>query len=204
MESVKNIIFDLGVVLIDILNEENWWNNYMMPLIGKELQLVQDECHEFELGLLSKHEFHEALKRKSGKKFALNELEQAWNGRLLEIPAKRIEMLRQLKSGYSLYLLSNTNQVHIEMIWYQLRQQYGKVVFDDIFLECFYSNKMHVVKPDQKIYEIVHHEMGNPQKDECLFFDDNLANIQAAKDFGWKAIEVEWEIIDLVSDLKLV
>ncbi len=203
MKNIKTIIFDLGVVLIDILTEEQWSETYVKPLIGSPISDFHQECHDFEMGILTREELYKIFIDKSGRDFSIDEFQNCWNKRLLEIPLERIELLQRLKSSYQLYLLSNTNQMHIDHILKYVNDKFGHPVFDEVFEQCFYSHELSTAKPQAEIYNKVHELIGNHSKDSCLFVDDSPQNIATAKDYGWHGIIVDREIIDLFTELGL-
>ena len=67
----------------------------------------------FETGHLSVSEFHEYIKKNCPSSITNNQINTAWNAMLLDLPIYRIEFLEMLSKKYQIYLLSNTNEVHI-------------------------------------------------------------------------------------------
>ena len=60
--------------------------------------------------------------------------------------------------------------------------------FDNLFDSIFSSANLGFVKPARKFYEIIHTEIGSPNKKEVLFVDNTLENIQSADEFGFQTI----------------
>ena len=82
--------------------------------------------------------------------------------------------------GYQVYLLSNLSEdafLYIEKHFDLFNQVDGYIV----------SYQEHVSKPDFKIYECLM-ERYDLQKEECVFLDDTLINVEASNAFGMKAI----------------
>ena len=107
----------------------------------------------------------------------------AANKMLVEIPDEKKERLLQLKkAGYRLFLLSNTIDVHWDYCVEHLfpYQNYG---IEDYFEQCFLSQRMHLAKPNARIYEEVIRQ-ANIHPDETLFIDDLKENCEAAEKLG--------------------
>lgn len=101
LSGIKHIIFDFGGVIINI-------NPKLTIHLLKDLGLYQANklfidfdttsiLHKLELGKISNNEFLMYIKQHCTKDVSLHELTQAWNAMLLDIPPKRIELLKQLK-----------------------------------------------------------------------------------------------------------
>ena len=99
--------------------------------------------------------------------------------------AKRVELLRELGKRCPVYLLSNTNLPHRIRFRESFRERFGGS-FDELFVQCFYSDELHLRKPDPEIYRSVARQIGTPPG-KLLFIDDNAANVSAARGEGWQA-----------------
>jgi putative hydrolase of the HAD superfamily len=117
------------------------------------------------------------------------EIDQAWNALLLDVPKKRIDFLETLKIKYPIYMLSNTNNIHIEQCKHYFRNKFGIANFETIFNETFLSYKMGMWKPDYRIYDAVLSKIGH-KPEEVLFLDDNQDNIDAAADLGIQCVKI--------------
>ena len=104
------------------------------------------------------------------------------------IPAERIRLLQTLKSHYSLYLLSNTNAIHLEDVMLKLSLQ-GISSFGELFDKEYYSHLVGMRKPDAEIYEYVL-ENQHLYAPETIFFDDNPDNIKSARSLGIQTFHV--------------
>ena len=115
---INAIIFDLGGVLLDI----NYWltieafNNLgcsdfeSIYTQQKQSQLFDD----FETGKVSSETFRKSLQKQMEFSISNVEFDNAWNKMLLQLPEQRIELLEKLNKKFSLFLLSNTNEIHIK------------------------------------------------------------------------------------------
>jgi glucose-1-phosphatase len=191
MQTVKNIIFDLGVVLINIdyqltaegfrkLGVENFERQYAYHG-QKEL------FNRFERGLLSPEEFCEEIRRITSPGLSDAQVREAWNAMLLDFPPERVELLRRLRSRYRLFLLSNTNSIHVEAFRASLLTQYGFDIFTELFEKAWFSNEMGMRKPERSIFEHVLNAH-NLIPGETLFIDDVKANTDAALELGIQAL----------------
>ena len=76
-------------------------------------QAKQDRTFDlFETGKISSAEFRDYVRSFLGDQFKDDEIDQAWNAMLLDLPLERITMLERLKAHYRIYLFSNTNAIH--------------------------------------------------------------------------------------------
>jgi len=92
-----------------------------------------------------------------------------------------IDLLRTLKSGFRIAALSNSNELHTPLH----RQRFENAI--DIF---FFSDEIGSVKPEPSIFEHVLHELGVPPH-RIAFFDDTPVNVEAAREAGIEAYEVD-------------
>jgi len=196
----KNIIFDLGVVVLNIdyngpakvlkhMGVENFDEYYSK---AKQNSLFDN----FEKGFISPDEFRKSLKENLGLKLSNSKIDSIWNAMILDFPKKRIELLIALKKHYKTYLLSNTNKIHYSCYTRQLK--HDGLSWKDLFHKTFYSFKMGLRKPDHLIYKQALND-AQITASESLFIDDLLINIEAAKACGLKTIWLKegMEITDI-------
>ena len=183
----KNIIFDLGNVLVK-LNPEGCIGAFKAIGMG-ELVDTNPQSEGMKLmsklgvGMITTEEFCEAARKLTGTDVTNEEIINAANKMLVEIPDEKKERLLQLKkAGYRLFLLSNTIDVHwgycVEHLF-----PYQNHGVEDYFEHCFLSQRMHLAKPDAHIYEEVIRQ-ANINPDETLFIDDLKENCEAAEKLG--------------------
>lgn len=190
---IKNVLFDLGNVLIDIdihrtlrafrqihaqfdKEEQRDAANTIISagdLIGAgESELVA----KYQVGEISTDKFVEGILSFCKPGTTRQEVVDAWMAMLVGIPKARYQKLLELhKAGYKLYVLSNINALHAE--W--TREQIKNVPFEQVF----FSNEMHLAKPDIRCYEQVIRETGI-KPEETLYIDDIPANIEAGRKLG--------------------
>jgi putative hydrolase of the HAD superfamily len=115
-------------------------------------------------------------------------IDQAWNSVLLNVPVERIERIRSLQGKYRLFLLSNTNPIHIREVDIRLAEL-GLPPLESLFEQVYYSHIVRMLKPNPDIYGYVL-KQANLEASETLFLDDNALNIQAAAALGIRAVQV--------------
>ena len=183
----KNIIFDLGNVLVK-LNPEGCIGAFKAIGMGELVeQNPQSEgmklMSKLGVGMITTEEFCDAARKLMGSDVANEDIIDAANKMLVVIPDEKKERLLQLKkAGYRLFLLSNTIDVHWDYCVEHLFP-YQSLGVEDYFEHCFLSQKMHLAKPDARIYEEVI-KQANINPDETLFIDDLKENCEAAEKLG--------------------
>lgn len=183
----KNIIFDLGNVLVK-LNPEGCIEAFKAIGMGELVDSnPQSEgmklMSKLGVGMITTEEFCDAARKLIGADVTNEDIIDAANKMLVEIPDEKKERLLQLKkAGYRLFLLSNTIDIHWDYcVDYLFPYQNHGV--EDYFEHCFLSQRMHLAKPDAHIYEEVIRQ-ANIYPDETLFIDDLKENCEAAEKLG--------------------
>ena len=189
MEKLKNIIFDLGGVLInlDFSKTTSAFLDLGFPHFEKMYsQFKVDQLFErLEKGLISDKDFYMVMLSVGHDALKAGHIRDAWNGLLLDFREESLKFLIKLKKDYNLFLLSNTNSIHLEAVNRILKQQTGYASLDFFFINCYYSHLMGLRKPAGEIYDFVLKDAGLKAA-ETLFIDDTPANIDAAQKKGFK------------------
>lgn len=192
--SIRNILFDLGGVLLDIDVRKTIDAFARLHLLGLKAEQVHPHNTgvflELETGAIGETEFVSILQSYAdthrGKPVPTREkILNAWNALLLDYDWRRFELLDQLReSGYNLYLLSNTNPPHRERLLatFERGNPDGRT-FESYFDGCYYSDVMRLRKPDPEIYHAVLQD-ARLNASETLFIDDNQPNTDAATQLG--------------------
>ena len=191
---VKNIIFDLGGVIINLdfsaaekafteLGFEDFKNVFGG---GNVSSFIKD----YEVGMIDDDEFikqiHKIAKKKNDDGIAI----AAWNAMLLDFPPERINYLKELKKRYRLFLFSNTNSLHLKSFRQSFTKSFENAVFDDLFEKTYYSHEIKLRKPTKEAFDYVVKDAGlNPA--ETLFVDDMLVNVEGAIAAGLQAVQVK-------------
>jgi putative hydrolase of the HAD superfamily len=206
MGQIKNIIFDLGGVIINLdipktISEFNKLSNQPFESIYNQLQ--QTPVFDlFDKGQITEKDFFVELKKALRNDVTDEELLFAWNAMLLDFPKHRLELLNKLKPNYRLFLLSNTNESHVLEFEKTLFASHGYKNLEPFFEKVYYSCRMNQRKPNAEIFESVLNE-NNLIAEETLFIDDSPQHVEGALTLGVKAMLLEKnnEVEDLLKDL---
>lgn len=192
---IKNIIFDLGAVIINIdiqITIQRFADFFGVDAQSLGKQLWDSPIwHKHEIGLATDQEVIHYLNTTFGREKTLNEatFTEIWNALLLDLPQARLDLLTRLKNKYRLFLLSNTNETHIKRVNEILKTENNSPELASYFEKVYYSYEMGLRKPDVEIYLAVLKDKGLTAS-ETLFLDDNKPNIDAAATTGIHTIHV--------------
>ncbi|RCS27536.1 HAD family phosphatase [Polaribacter sp. WD7] len=178
---IKNIIFDFGDIFIN-LDKKRFALEMRLLGISEENKEVKFVLDQYEMGLISTEEiakFFVVKNNISPEKFM-----KAWNSILLDFPLQRLAFLKELfkSKKYRLFLLSNTNDLHISWI----QKNWGQKLyqeFKDCYEKFYLSHEIHFRKPNLDIYQFVL-QQNNLLASETLFIDDTKVNTDAASTLG--------------------
>lgn len=204
LRPVKHIILDFGGVLFDI--------DYHAPVRAfAELgysdfdstytQTFQSALFDgLETGTMGESEFLEAVRPKVSEGVSDRQILQAWDSILLDIPSYRVDFLHQLKKHYKLYLLSNTNALHVKTFELIMDRSVGLAHFKSAFEKVYYSNEIGIKKPYPETYlEVCNWNDLRPS--ECLFIDDSKQHVQGAIKAGLQGYYLDIQKEDVVNAL---
>ncbi|MFM8911762.1 MAG: HAD family hydrolase [Flammeovirgaceae bacterium] len=192
MSAIKNIIFDLGGVLLNL--DVNRTYQQLATLGGVTVEAMRQQAGsvaffaEYEKGKISSADFRAELRRHLNTDVTDAKLDEAWNAMLLDFPAEKLMLLQSLGNTHRTFLLSNTNEIHLQSFTGTLRQM-GVPQFDVFFERAYYSHLLGLRKPDHAIFEqVLKAERLLPG--ETLFIDDTHANVEAARELGIIAVHL--------------
>lgn len=184
---VKNIVFDVGMVLIDFC-----WKRVCRKL-GFEEHIIRD----FDEHIINSDYWGRLDK-------GLIDLKEAIAGFIENVPQYESEinlfwehaeefveeydyvvpMIQQLQErGYNVYMLSNYPKELYELHW-------PKFKFYNMVNGYIVSAQSRLAKPDPAIYRLLCDKYGL-KAEECLFFDDRQINVDAAIEVGMQAVLFE-------------
>ena len=192
MAPVKNIIFDLGGVLLnlDVAQTRNAFIKLGLKQIDELFRIGHAEgfFKDYEVGAISDEEFVEKARQLSLPGTSSSQVIDAWNVMLLDFPAERVQFLDQLKNKYRLFLFSNTNAIHLKYFQKSYQDVYGRAM-DDLFEKAYYSHVINHRKPDVAAFEYVIND-SKLHAAETLFIDDALVNVEGARQAGLQAVHL--------------
>ena len=186
---IRNIVFDFGGVIINIDYELTLEEFKKLGIDNfEELYSQANQSNLFddiETGKISAQRFINDILDYLPARTSPNTVVSAWNAMIKEVPSKTIDLLIELKlKGYDLYLLSNTNEIHIDAVlkaWDKTSHQRPEYIFDKVYL----SHEIGMRKPNKEIFEFVcRQERLLPG--ETLFIDDSIQHIEGAASIGLK------------------
>ncbi|AUC86595.1 haloacid dehalogenase [Polaribacter sp. ALD11] len=200
---IKNIVFDFGDIFIN-LDKKRFAEELQKLGVFQESEEMLPILHEYEKGLVSTKDFIIFFEGKLN--IPSEKLIAAWNSILLDFPEKRLKFIQDLAESkkYRLFLLSNTNDLHISWI----KNDWGMELFDafKVCFEQFYlSHEVNFRKPNNNIYEFVL-KSNNLIAEETLFIDDTKENTEAAKSLGiqvWHLIPGKDDVLELFTKNQL-
>jgi glucose-1-phosphatase len=190
MENISTIIFDLGGVIMDIdvkqtlhaftklgiKNVENYFGH------GFAASFFSDH----EAGRLSDEDFLKEIKKLITGEASDEDVINAWNALLLRFPPERINLLKELKSRYRIFLFSNTNAIHYDKFSEIYRDTFSGEL-EDLFEKAYFSHSLGHRKPDPTGFELIIEENKlDPKK--TLFVDDAFINVEGAIKTGLKGL----------------
>ena len=203
--SIKNILFDLGGVILDIDVQATLKRFYDLEFPPELLQyphnMTTDLFFRFETGRIGVPEFRDEIRKISGMDISDSDLDEAWNAMIVRIPEERTILIKKLSERYKLYMLSNTSPLHVEVFEEMYRNASG-MKLQDVFKRIYYSHEIGYHKPDREAWEFVIDDAAIIPE-ETLFLDDSIHNIKASQELGFRAIHIheKTSLTDLGFDL---
>ena len=185
-EGIKNIIFDLGGVLLDldVKRSIEAFQNLGLPDVIKPggWDYHHEVFLQMEQGKLSEEKFRDGVRSLIPNFVSDEEIDRAWCAMLVDFAPEKITMLQQLQKQYRLYLFSNTNSIHIRYFHRLFMKKFGYSL-SDLFVKDYYSSEIQLRKPTPESFQYVLNDAGmNPS--ETLFVDDSNTNIDGADSLG--------------------
>lgn len=206
ISGIEAIIFDLGGVIIDIDFNRTMQalSSFTTQQLGEGEYLGKHPIfYEFETGQISEIQFFTKMRQIFELNATIVELQEAWNALLLTIPQKRVDLLSQMQKNYRTFILSNTNPTHLHEVENILRRQTTACSLQELVYKAYYSFQIGKAKPEPAIYELIIKE-NRLIPEKTLFVDDNLRNIEAARNVGLQTLHITpfvEDICDFFSEL---
>jgi putative hydrolase of the HAD superfamily len=193
LKGIKNIIFDLGGVLLNLdyqLTKDAFVKLGVQDYDTHFTQAKQVSLFDaFETGKISEQFFFEGLRDLAGIDFTEQEILKAWNAMLLDFPIERKSLLLNLKKKFNISLLSNTNETHIRAFTKTIQKDIDLDSLSPLFHSVYYSNEIGLRKPTEEAFKYVL-EQNNYIAEETLFMDDSAQHLEGAKKCGIKTIHI--------------
>jgi putative hydrolase of the HAD superfamily len=191
---LRAVISDFGGVLTNRLIEAfaafQDESGISMEQLGRGMQRVAERDGEYPLfrlerGEVSEHDFLEdlawGLEIELGHRPTLHRFREIYFEALRGNEAM-LDVMRELRDrGYRMAILTN-NVREWEELWR------AKLPVDEIFELVVDSAWVGMRKPDPEIYRLTVSRLGEVEPHECMFVDDNEANVEAARALGMTAV----------------
>lgn len=191
MQNIKAIIFDFGGVILDIdynktckafsqLGVKEFVEMYSQKKANPLFQLLEE-------GKSNEEEFYKEFKKSTNPQLTNKQIKIAWNALLISYRKEALKTLKAIRHKYKLYMLSNTNIIHLQAFNKIYKQQIGEGSINDYFDKVYYSHEIGYRKPGKEAFEFVLKE-NNLSPSETLFIDDSIQHINSAKKLGLHTI----------------
>ena len=145
---------------------------------------------DFETGKVSPELFIQNLQKESNSGATEQQMVDAWNAMLLDFRKESLDFVQRLKEKYPVFLFSNTNIIHYRAFQQSIRETTPYSMVDDLFHKAYYSHEIGHRKPLVEAYRYIITEKGL-DAGTTLFIDDNLQNIQGARDAGLQTLHLQ-------------
>jgi len=195
-EEIKAVVFDWGGVLMEDPSAEMY--TYFAKKLGVDREELRRAVRQNDIFIQTDEEGEAELWKKVCKELGCelpdNE-DSLWHEAFekVHLPYPKVrELAKSLRGRYKTGLLSNTEKVGVKMI--------KKDGLEEDFDETVYSCEVGLVKPDERIYELMLKKLG-VKPEEAVFIDDKEINIDGARKVGMKGI-VFLNYQQLVQELK--
>jgi len=199
---IDAIIFDFGDVFIN-LDRQATLDGLKNLGISEWNEDLNNLNLQYEVGSISEDDFLFGIQKHTNNA-SIEDITKAWNAILLDFPLYRLEFLQMLSQKYRLFLLSNTDAIHIDTF-----EQKTGTSFYSAFYQCFekvyFSFEIGMRKPNPEVYNFVL-DQNSLQAKHTLFIDDKKENTDAAEALGlqvWNLQVGEEDVVDLF-DKKII
>lgn len=191
LSNTKNIIFDLGKVLLNLDFDASIKAFQKLGSKGEILDhknaYADPIFYNLETGKITPAEFRTGVRNLLNNPTASDaEIDNAWYAMIKDIPADRVKVVQKLSKSYGIYLFSNTNKIHIDRLLVEFKAAHG-IDFESLFTTAYYSHTIHDRKPEVSSFEKVI-ALSGVAPAETLFIDDLEKNILAAQKAGLKTL----------------
>mgnify|MGYP005796516629 FL=1 len=189
---IRNLLFDLGGVILDI-KRENCIKAFEQLGVDNPSQYLGDYeqrgfFRNIEAGLITPQQFRDEVRTLIDHPVTDGQIDAAFNAFLVGIPVERLREIERLHRRYRIYMLSNTNAIMWDSF---IKDEFCKDGHDMgyYFDGTVTSFEAKACKPDARIFRFAEQKLGIIPT-ETLFLDDSAANCEAARALGFYASQV--------------
>lgn len=193
MNGIKNVIIDLGGVMIDLDRDRcvRAFEDLGLQNVNDMLGLYRQEepFLSIETGRVTTGQFFDTLRQLANRSFDDIEIERAFCEFLVDLPVERLAAVRRArKAGLRTYMLSNTNVVMFDD-WIKRAFRAEGLHVGDYFDGIVTSFAEGVCKPDPQIFETVLRRYDLDPR-QTVMLDDSEANCRAAESLGMNSVRI--------------
>ena len=188
---VQNVIFDLGGVIID-LNESATIKTFadLFSRSEEEIRSFSENSFfkEYEVGKIDDPTFRAKIREEFEYRGTDDKIDAAWNAMLGKIDKDKIELMDRMSEKYTLFVMSNTNDIHIRFFHKLFERITDGRSFNSYFKEVYLSQEIGERKPNPSAWQVIlnDHQLS---AENCLFIDDKLENIEAVRKLGMQGYQ---------------
>ena len=196
--SANWFIFDLGNTLIKLAYERVLANICRNASVQRDelVEILEDAggYRDMERGAVTFWDFYEFITDRAGYRGSIREFHTLW-GDFFDGPMPGAEdLLERVRKQYRVAFLSNSNEVHAEVIPKQFSMLFRK---EDRFI---FSHRFKVAKPDPEMFNRALEVLGAlPQ--HTIFVDDLVENVITARGVGMRAYQYR-DTLTLIRELE--
>lgn len=206
-EKIEAIIFDLGGVFIHVdylatiqaFEKIGFTDAALLYSQGEQAELFQ----QYEVGRISTAHFINKLLPLSNKVISPNQVVQAWNAMIGEFELNSIAVLKQLQENVRIFLLSNTNELHLNLVHSKWNNVDSKPI-DFYFEKIHFSHEFGMRKPHPETFLSVCNQH-NLIPENTLFIDDSIQHIEGAQKAGLRTLHLTsiYDLPTVISSIQL-
>ncbi len=206
-EKIEAIIFDLGGVFIHVdylatiqaFEKIGFTDAALLYSQGEQAELFQ----QYEVGRISTAHFINKLLALSNKVISPNQVVQAWNAMIGEFELNSIAVLKQLQENVRIFLLSNTNELHLNLVHSKWNNVDSKPI-DFYFEKIHFSHEFGMRKPHPETFLSVCNQH-NLIPENTLFIDDSIQHIEGAQKAGLRTLHLTsiYDLPTVISSIQL-
>ena len=197
---IENIIFDLDGVIVDVFPEETERAFEEKLGISKDninrMNLTEGFAKVFEAGKVSMQTFRNSVRHYSRNELSDEQIDEAWNKMIGDLVPGSLDLLEDIAKNKNIYLLSNTNPIHLAKFKENIESKIDFTSFNKIFKGAYYSHKIGWRKPKVEAFSYVINK-NRLDKQKTLFIDDKLENIESAQKYGLKTLHLKSSLSEI-------
>lgn len=192
---IKAVIFDLGNVILFYDHLRSC--NKLADISGHSADEISSYIFssglktKFDRGEIEPAEFYSCISKQFGLNISFKQFSEIWED-IFWLNEPMTQIIRQLKKQYKLYILSNTDVIHLN---YFTKMFSITKEFDYLFASC----ELKLAKPDPEIYKTVLNKI-KLSGEECIYLDDAEEFINAGKQAGMFGIVYKNMTIDQLKE----